>query len=223
MSARQTAYVAVQAASNSARDVSRASTVAVCRRAVSMSAVTSSAAAAARSPSAVVRTLEDANAYLEGVKGYKVGKTPVVLYDGVCNLCNGGVAATLRLDRQRKFRYAALQSTAGQALLVRAGRDPEDLSTMVVIGADGKTAHIMSDAVLTIGKELGFPLNALAMIVALLTPKKLRDYIYMNGLSKNRYSLFGKRDECTLVHPSYNEQFIHADRAKDHLAMSKTK
>ena len=121
---------------------------------------------------------------------------PVMLYDGVCGLCNNGVDVALRLDGGRALRFAALQSPAGRRLLARAGRSPDDLSSVVLVRADG-TAFTQSDAIVEIGRTLGvFPAPLAALALAL--PPRGRDAAY-RAVADNRYSIFGRRDVCRLT------------------------
>ncbi|CAI5942605.1 unnamed protein product, partial [Closterium sp. NIES-65] len=115
---------------------------------------------------------------------------PIVLYDGVCNMCNGGVNFALDADPQGRLRFAALQSEAGRALLARSGRSPDDISSIVLVERDG--AYIKSDAVLRIARLLDLPYPPLAFLAA-LAPKPLRDVVY-DGIANNRYSILGMRD-----------------------------
>ncbi|GFR50612.1 hypothetical protein Agub_g12695 [Astrephomene gubernaculifera] len=158
---------------------------------------------------------------------FAADRRPVVLYDGVCNFCNGGVNTMLSFDKVPggSFRFAALQSPTGRRLLVRCGRSPYDISSIVLVepaqdddtygkkydsnnssrngtnGAsgtnDGAVRHyIRSEAVLRIARRLAAPLPALAM-VGFLMPLRLRDALY-NAVAVNRYSLLGRRDVCRL-------------------------
>lgn len=129
----------------------------------------------------------------------------VVLYDGVCGLCNGGIQWLLRLDRKEKLKFAALQSESGRALLEEAGA-PDDLSTVVYIRGD--TAYTYSDAVLRIGEELDLPLAASAAMARVLVPQPMRDLFYTDVVAKNRYRVFGKSDSCTLLQPGYEHRFL---------------
>ena len=70
-----------------------------------------------------------------GAQYFRDDSRPVILFDGVCNLCNGGVNFILDWDKQAVYRLAALQSIAGRELLRRAGRSPDDLSSIVLVGA----------------------------------------------------------------------------------------
>ncbi|CAE8588485.1 unnamed protein product [Polarella glacialis] len=124
---------------------------------------------------------------------------PVVLYDGVCNMCNRAVDVALDKDPEgKRLRFSALQSEVGKLLLVLCGRAAEDLSSMIVVKPDG-TCVVQSDAALFVGQQLeGSPLLKGASEVAQrLLPKGLRDVVY-NQVADNRYSVLGKRAEMRL-------------------------
>ena len=97
----------------------------------------------------------------------------IVLFDGVCNLCNGSVQFLLRRDRRGRFRFAALQSAAGRDLMRRHGLPEESLETIVVL--DSGRAWLKSDAALLLARRLPWPWPLLA--VFRLCPRPLRDAI----------------------------------------------
>jgi predicted DCC family thiol-disulfide oxidoreductase YuxK len=125
-------------------------------------------------------------------------RRPVVLFDGVCNLCNGAVNLALDWDPKGKLRFAALQSNVGRSLLEANGRRGDDISSIVLVTKD-EGAFIKSDAILKITEELTpislVPLKPAAVLSRILVPKFLRDIIY-DGVANNRYDILGKRDEC---------------------------
>ncbi|GAB4816727.1 hypothetical protein N2152v2_003773 [Parachlorella kessleri] len=110
-----------------------------------------------------------------GAQYFRDDSRPVILFDGVCNLCNGGVNFILDWDKQAVFRLAALQSKPGRELLRRAGRSPDDLSSIVLVEND-KT-YIKSEAILRIGQRLNMPFALLAGL-AFLVPKPAADVMY---------------------------------------------
>jgi predicted DCC family thiol-disulfide oxidoreductase YuxK len=141
---------------------------------------------------------------------------PVILFDGVCTLCNSGVNFMLQYDRPNDvrgaFRFAALQSEVGRALLARAGRQPSDISSIVVVCADGR-AYTKSDAILQIGKKVGGGtflepvLPVAAGLGSALVPKPLRDLLY-EAVAENRYKIFGEIEQCRLSDERFSERFI---------------
>lgn len=137
-------------------------------------------------------------------KGYKRGDR-VLLFDGVCVMCNAGVDFAIRNDPQKKLKLAALQSDVGKVLL-RKFDAPTDLSTVVLL--EGDTAYIKSDAVLRAGRHLGWYLGMPAQLALVTIPKALRDHVYSEWVAKNRYDWFGKKDECRLVDPKHRSRFL---------------
>lgn len=141
---------------------------------------------------------------------FEADKRPVILFDGVCNLCNGAVNTALDWDAKGKLRFCALQSNVGRALLEKNGRAPDDISSIVLVTQDG--AYIKSDAILKITEELTplrlLPLKPAAKLGRYVVPKLLRDIIY-DGVADNRYSLMGKRDECRFdADGEFDDRFV---------------
>jgi predicted DCC family thiol-disulfide oxidoreductase YuxK len=124
--------------------------------------------------------------------------SPVVLFDGVCNLCNGWVRFVLRRDPRRRFRFASLQSTFGAEVLQRHGL-PDDYLGSILLLADG-VLFAKSDAVLRIAGQLRWPWPVLSVFV--IVPRVLRDIVY-DWVARNRYRWFGKSESCML--PSAND------------------
>ena len=136
---------------------------------------------------------------------FSTDKRPVILFDGVCNLCNGGVNLALDLDPPGKLRFAALQSDAGRALLARAGRDPSDISSIVLV--EEHAAYVKSDAVLRIATYLENPALPAAAALGMVFPGALRDAVY-DLVAANRYELLGLKDECRLGDDRFDDRFV---------------
>mmetsp|Transcript_32793 Transcript_32793/g.64990 ORF Transcript_32793/g.64990 Transcript_32793/m.64990 type:complete len:210 (+) Transcript_32793:124-753(+) len=141
---------------------------------------------------------------------FSADKRPVILFDGVCNMCNSAVNLALDWDPQGKLRFAALQSNVGRALLQVNGRKADDISSIVLVSEDG--AFIKSDAILRITEELTpkwipLPVGPSAKLGRLLIPSFVRDLIY-DGVADNRYSIMGVRDECRLDDGQFNDRFV---------------
>lgn len=128
---------------------------------------------------------------------------PVVLFDGVCNLCNGSVQFILERDRRRTFRFASLQSEAGRALMAAHGLDPDALNSVVLI--EGGRARQESSAALGIVKHLPGAWKLLRVLAAI--PRPLRDAVYRR-IARNRYRWFGKQETCWLPTPELRERFL---------------
>ena len=116
-------------------------------------------------------------------------RAPIVLYDGVCRMCNFWVDWVLDNDPTAKLRFAALQSPAGRRLLERSGRKPDDISSIVLVTPD--KAFIKSEAVLEIGKQLSIT-TPLATIAQGVVPRGIADAAY-DTIANNRYNIAGKR------------------------------
>ncbi|KAK1414301.1 hypothetical protein QVD17_30045 [Tagetes erecta] len=119
---------------------------------------------------------------------------PIMLFDGVCNLCNGGVKFVRDNDRQRKIRFEALQSDAGKDLLRRSGRAPDDISSVVLV--EKNRSYIKSEAVLKIMEYIDLPFPQLAFFLQFV-PLFIRDFVYEN-IADNRYAVFGRSESCEI-------------------------
>lgn len=137
-------------------------------------------------------------------KGYRAGDS-VILFDGVCAMCNSGVDLVMRYDSKDQFKYAALQSETGKALTEKF-RCPTDLSTMVFI--EGEKAYVRSDAMLKIGRRLGWFFSLPSELTLFMVPKRARDFVYTDIIAKYRYDVFGKRDECRVPEPDRRDKFL---------------
>ena len=132
----------------------------------------------------------------------------LVLYDGVCGLCNRLVSLLLRHDRRDQFRFAPLQSEFGQAILRRYGLDLNDFDTVVVLadfGQDGERAFTRSQAALWAIGRLGGIWRL--FVIAKVIPLSLREALY-RFVARRRYRLFGKYDECPLPRLEDRYKFI---------------
>lgn len=133
---------------------------------------------------------------------------PIVLYDGVCGLCNRLVQFLLKHDSHDRFRFASLQSEFAQRLMTRHGVDPHDLDTVYVVkDPDQPTESLLarSDAILYMLRELG-GIWCLAGIGRVL-PRALRDAVY-KIVARNRYRVFGKHESCMLPEPKHRAKFL---------------
>lgn len=128
---------------------------------------------------------------------------PIVLFDGVCNLCNGSVQFILKRDPQARFRFASLQSEAGRSLMSEHGLDPDALSSVVVI-EDGRVWQ-ESSAALRIARHLPGLWKLLRIFT--IIPRPLRDAIY-RLIARNRYRWFGKTETCWLPTPELKGRFL---------------
>tara|TARA_B100001123_G_scaffold345078_1_gene392332 strand:+ start:301 stop:834 length:534 start_codon:yes stop_codon:yes gene_type:complete len=130
-------------------------------------------------------------------------KNHVILFDGVCNLCNGFVHFFVKRDPLKNLCFAPLQSKTGQRILAESGLPVDNLGSIVFV-EDGHT-HLNSTAVLRACKYLRFPWPT--MKILLLIPSFLRNWIY-RWIAKNRYRWFGKLEDCPLPQPNDTDRFI---------------
>jgi len=134
----------------------------------------------------------------------KVKQRKIILFDGVCNLCNGSVIFILQRENEPVFQFASIQSEAGQKLLTWCGL-PQDYSQAVVL-IDHGNIYLGSTAALKIGQTLKFPWSFLSYL-GFLIPGSIRDWVY-NQIARNRYQWFGKRDVCMLPTENLKARFL---------------
>ncbi|MDY6779996.1 MAG: thiol-disulfide oxidoreductase DCC family protein [Halobacteria archaeon] len=134
---------------------------------------------------------------------------PVVLFDGVCNLCNGFVQFLIRNDPNKRLRFAPLQSDVAERLLRGCeGEDGSDvdldsLDTVVLI--DSGDCYVKSDAALRVAKYVGLPYRLLYPFR--FVPRFVRDFVY-DFVANHRYGWFGKRESCMAPTPDVSERFL---------------
>lgn len=126
-----------------------------------------------------------------------------VLFDGVCNFCNGSVNFIIARDPSGIFRFASLQSEAAASALSAIGESAEGQDSVLLI-EDGRL-YKYSEASLRIAKRLTFPWSAAYAFI--IVPAFIRDAVY-RAFARRRYALFGKRDECMLPTPEVRERFL---------------
>lgn len=132
----------------------------------------------------------------------------IVLYDGLCALCNGLVRFAMRRDRRDRLRFAPLQSPLGRSLVSRHGGDPDRLDTMYLVMFPGTAEETLlgkGRAALTAIASLGGPWRAASLLTRL--PAALLDLGY--GLvARRRYRLFGRHDSCPMPPPEHRHRFL---------------
>lgn len=132
------------------------------------------------------------------------GQQKIILFDGVCNLCNGSVIFVLERERKPAFQFASIQSEAGRDLLHWCGL-PQDYSEAVIF-IDRGEINLGSTAALKIGQHLKFPWRFLSTL-GLIVPKVIRDWAY-GQISQHRYQWFGKRDVCMVPTENLKTRFL---------------
>lgn len=127
----------------------------------------------------------------------------VILFDGVCKLCNGWANFIISHDKTRQFKLCSVQSEQGQAILEHFGYPRSFYETMLYV--EGAQCFEKSDAFLNIVAQLGYPWKAFNLFRFI--PATLRNWLY-DRIALNRYKLFGKYDYCRLPSPDYQGRFL---------------
>ncbi len=126
----------------------------------------------------------------------------IVLFDGVCNLCNGFVQKLIRIDKAKKLHFASLQSDYAKSLL----KDSIDVNNLhSVVFYTNEKLLVKSDAVLAIAKCIGGAYSLLAILK--FFPRFIRDYVY-DIIAANRYKWFGKQASCWMPNATLKERFL---------------
>ncbi len=130
-------------------------------------------------------------------------KHKIILFDGVCNLCNSSVVFAIKRDKSDVFRFAALQSEVGEKLVSKFNIDTSKTDSIILI--DDEKYYEKSSAALRIAKHLsgGWPLLYFFIII----PKFIRDSVY-NFIAKNRYKWYGKKESCMIPTPELQAKFL---------------
>ena len=136
-------------------------------------------------------------------------KRPVILFDGVCNLCNATVQWVIERDKDGRFDFATLQSDAARRELARV-MDEKKIDALpdsiVLLDSDG--VHVRSATVLRITRGLGSRFALLRL--GILLPRPIRDAVY-NLIARHRYRWFGRRETCMTLTPDLAARFLDAD------------
>ncbi|MFI8380217.1 thiol-disulfide oxidoreductase DCC family protein [Leeuwenhoekiella sp. NPDC079379] len=127
----------------------------------------------------------------------------IILFDGVCNLCNGAINFIIKQDSSGVFKFTSLQSETGMRLLQKHNIDPEKTDSIILV--EGDRASVKSTAALRISRFLdkGYPLLYVFMIV----PGFIRNIVY-DFIAKNRYKWFGKKESCMIPTPELKSRFL---------------
>jgi predicted DCC family thiol-disulfide oxidoreductase YuxK len=127
----------------------------------------------------------------------------ILLFDGVCNLCNGLVKFIIRHDRQGKIKFAPLQSISGQSLMSGFFPDNKIVDSVIFIRKD--KLLVKSSAVLNIFRELGRGWRFFYCLI--IIPFPVRDFFY-DIIARTRYRIFGRMDTCMVPDPEIASRFL---------------
>lgn len=134
----------------------------------------------------------------------EISKThPIILFDGVCNLCNNFVQFVIARDPEGQFKFGTLQSVAAKEVLQHINLSTNDLSTVILI--ENEKVYTQSTVGLRVVKRLDTWLRFFYFLNYL--PKSLRDFFY-RIISKNRYNWFGQKDSCMIPTPELQSRFL---------------
>lgn len=127
----------------------------------------------------------------------------IILFDGVCNLCNSSVQFVIERDNQDIFSFASLQSETAHKFKSSLGLNPDQIDSIVYITND--RFYVKSDAALEVGYKLGGWSKLLYVFKPV--PRFIRDGVY-DFIAKNRYKWFGKEESCMLPTPATRKKFL---------------
>ncbi len=128
----------------------------------------------------------------------------IIIFDGICNLCNGAVQFIIKHDKKDAFRFVALQSDLGKEICNYIGVDQNKIDSIILYNP-GVAYYYKSSAVLEISNYLGGFYSLLSIFKIL--PEKLRNYIY-DYVAKNRYKWYGKKESCMIPTPELKSKFL---------------
>ena len=127
----------------------------------------------------------------------------IILFDGVCNLCNKAVLFIIGRDKEKKFCFVSLQSEKGKMLMKANGMEENSINSIVYMNRVG--VFLQSKAVLNILYKMGYPWRMLYVFI--LLPRFVRDGIY-TVITRNRYSIFGMKNECKIPDENIKGRFL---------------
>ena len=128
----------------------------------------------------------------------------LILFDGVCNLCNASVQYVIKHDQKDQFRYTALQSDLGQRIMKKFKIDRTSMDSILLYSPENGISY-KSTAALKIASKLGFPRNV--MSVFLIIPAFIRNGVY-DYIARNRYKWYGKKEECMIPTAELKSKFL---------------
>ena len=129
----------------------------------------------------------------------------LILFDGVCNLCNSSVQYVIKHDKKNHFLFAPLQGETGQKLINLYNIDTSKTDS-IILYSEEHGIDFKSTAALKIGSKLGFPRNLIGLFF--IVPTFFRNWLY-DVIAKNRYKWFGRKDACMIPTPNLKSKFLN--------------
>ncbi|GGD10717.1 thiol-disulfide oxidoreductase DCC family protein [Hyunsoonleella pacifica] len=128
----------------------------------------------------------------------------LILFDGVCNLCNSSVQYVIKHDKKQRFMFTALQSETGKKIIDHFNIDTRKVDSIILYTPE-KGITYKSTAALKVAAQLGFPTNILSIF--LIIPSFISNWVY-DVIAKNRYKWYGKKDACMIPTPELKSKFL---------------
>jgi predicted DCC family thiol-disulfide oxidoreductase YuxK len=128
----------------------------------------------------------------------------LILFDGVCNLCNSTINYVIKCDKNNVFMFATLQSDVGKEIIKQFNLDTSTIDSSLLYSKENGL-KVKSSAALIIASKLGFPRNLL--VVFYIVPPFIRNWVY-DYIAKNRYKWFGKKEQCMIPTPELKSKFL---------------
>lgn len=128
----------------------------------------------------------------------------LILFDGVCNLCNSSVVYVIKHDKHDRFRFAPLQSEIGKAVISKFNIDTVKTDSILLYSEDFGL-KTKSSAAIAIASKLGFPRNIISIFS--IIPSIIRNWFY-DFIAKNRYKWYGKKENCMIPTPELKQKFL---------------
>ena len=129
----------------------------------------------------------------------------IILFDGICNLCNSSVQYIIKKDQKDQFRFVSIQSDLGQQILQYIGLNPLSLDS-IVLYEPNVAYYTKATAVIKIAKTIG-GISALLQLMEIF-PKKINNSIY-DYIARNRYKWYGKKDQCMIPSKAIKDKFLN--------------
>ena len=129
----------------------------------------------------------------------------LILFDGVCNLCNSSILYIIKRDKKDKFLFAPLQSEVGIAFINEFNLNTDKTDSILLYQPEERKIYDKSTAALHVARQLNFPTKF--MSIFLVVPVFIRNWVY-NFVAKNRYKWYGKKDNCMIPTQELKSKFI---------------
>ncbi|MFD1061859.1 thiol-disulfide oxidoreductase DCC family protein [Winogradskyella litorisediminis] len=129
----------------------------------------------------------------------------LILFDGVCNLCNSSVLYVIKRDKKNLFLFAPLQSNIGEQIINEFNIDTTETDSIILYNPSEQKIYSKSTAALKVAKLLSYPTKLLSGF--LIVPASIRNWVY-DFIAKNRYKWYGKKESCMIPTPELKAKFL---------------